>query len=34
MKWNSIKDFFAGIGLAPQANTFFEKVQIPSSALG
>jgi hypothetical protein len=32
MKWNSIKDSYVGIGLAPQANTFFERIQIPSFA--
>ncbi len=34
MKWNFIKDFVAGINLALQANTLFERVWIPSFALG
>ncbi len=34
LKWNSIKDSCAGIGLAPQANMLFERVQIPSFSLG
>lgn len=31
MKWNSIKDSYASISMAPQANMLIERVQIPSS---
>jgi len=31
MKWNSIKDSYVSISLSSQADTFFKRVQVPSS---